>query len=97
MAQIVTTSLPFVAEGTTYANAGYQPEPGHLGNLSIPQQHALGKLKKELQKTEKEEDGFILDEERSDDSTLLRYVVSNPSYSKRKKERKKSILMLCVL
>ena len=47
----------------------YKPLPGRLGNLTIPQQHALDKLKKEL----KEEDKFV--PERMDDATLLRYGV----------------------
>ncbi|KAF8628115.1 hypothetical protein AX15_004092 [Amanita polypyramis BW_CC] len=46
----------------------YKPLPGRLGNLSIPQQHALEKLKKEL----KEEDKFVL--ERMDDAMLLRFL-----------------------
>ena len=45
---------------------GYTPSPGRLGNLTVPEQHALDKLKKEL----KEEGHFV--EERMDDATLLR-------------------------
>ncbi|KAF9050959.1 hypothetical protein BDZ89DRAFT_1056865 [Hymenopellis radicata] len=51
-----------------HAKPDYQPPPGRLGNLSIPQQHTLDKLKKEI----KQEGWFI--EERMDDSTLLRFL-----------------------
>lgn len=44
----------------------YKPLPGRLGNLSVVQQHALEKFKKELI-----EDGIFV-EERMDDATLLR-------------------------
>jgi len=74
MAHIGTTSPP-VAGGTMDANADYRPPPGYLGNLSIPQQHALEKLKKELEVAEEEEEWFVFDKERLDDSTLLRYVI----------------------
>jgi hypothetical protein len=46
----------------------YNPLPGRLGNLSVIQQHALDKLRKELQ----EEDLFV--PERMDDAMLLRCV-----------------------
>ncbi|KAF8897120.1 CRAL-TRIO domain-containing protein [Infundibulicybe gibba] len=46
----------------------YKPLPGRLGNLTIPQQHSLEKLKKELI----EEGKFV--EERMDDATLLRFL-----------------------
>ncbi|EPS95002.1 hypothetical protein FOMPIDRAFT_1062919 [Fomitopsis schrenkii] len=46
----------------------YQPAPGRLGNLTVPQQHALQKLKKEL-----EADGHFLPE-RHDDALLLRFL-----------------------
>jgi hypothetical protein len=46
----------------------YQPQPGRLGNLSVPQQHALEKFKKELQ------DEGVFDEKRMDDAFLLRCV-----------------------
>ncbi|TFY73625.1 hypothetical protein EWM64_g10385 [Hericium alpestre] len=46
----------------------YHPLPGRLGNLTIPQQHALETLKKEL----KEEGYFV--EERMDDAMLLRFL-----------------------
>jgi len=87
MAHISTTSSPPVAEGTMDANTGYRPPPGYLGNLSIPQQHALEKLKKELEVAEEEEEWFVFDKERLDDLTLLRYVVST--------SRKRKILILC--
>jgi len=86
MAHIVTTSSPPITEGTMDANADYRPPPGYLGNLSIPQQHALEKLKKELEVTEEEEEWFVFDKERLDDSTLLRSVVSTSH---------KKILILC--
>ena len=44
----------------------YVPLPGRLGNLTVPQQHALDTIKKELQ----EEGAFV--PERMDDATLLR-------------------------
>ncbi|TBU43976.1 CRAL-TRIO domain-containing protein [Dichomitus squalens] len=53
-------------EGVTDPN--YKPPPGRLGNLTVPQQHALEKLKKELQ------DGGIFVPERHDDATLLRFL-----------------------
>lgn len=51
-------------DGVTDPN--YKPAPGRLGNLTVPQQHALEKLKKELQ------DGGHFVPERHDDATLLR-------------------------
>lgn len=51
-------------QGVTDPN--YKPLPGRLGNLSVPQQHALEKFKKELQ----DENAFV--PERMDDATLLR-------------------------
>lgn len=53
-------------EGVTDPN--YKPLPGRLGNLTIPQQHALETFKKELQQEGK------LVPERHDDATLLRWV-----------------------
>lgn len=58
-------SASAMPEGVTDPN--WKPLPGRLGNLSVTQQHALEKLKKELQ----EEGKFV--PERMDDSTLLRY------------------------
>ncbi|KAJ7584686.1 CRAL-TRIO domain-containing protein [Mycena floridula] len=46
----------------------YQPPPGRLGNLTVIQQHALEKLKKELIAEEK------FDESRMDDAYLLRFL-----------------------
>jgi hypothetical protein len=51
-------------EGITDPN--YKPLPGQLGNLTVIQQHALEKFKKELI----EENVFV--EERMDDAFLLR-------------------------
>lgn len=48
----------------------YEPPPGRLGNLTVPQQHALDTLKNQL----KEEGHFV--EERMDDATLLRLAGS---------------------
>ena len=47
-------------------NPNYKPLPGRLGNLTVPQQHALESLRKQLQ----EEGKFV--PERMDDATLLR-------------------------
>jgi len=47
---------------------GWQPPPGRLGNLTIPQQHTLDKFRKELQ------DKGIFDEKRHDDAFLLRFL-----------------------
>ncbi|KDQ65147.1 hypothetical protein JAAARDRAFT_28798 [Jaapia argillacea MUCL 33604] len=53
-------------EGITDPN--YKPLPGRLGNLTVPQQHALDTLKKEV-----EADGKFVPE-RMDDATLLRFL-----------------------
>ncbi|KZV73596.1 hypothetical protein PENSPDRAFT_648746 [Peniophora sp. CONT] len=53
-------------EGVTDPN--WKPEPGRVGNLTIPQQHALETLKKELEAEGK----FV--PERMDDPTLLRFL-----------------------
>lgn len=53
-------------EGVTDPN--YRPSPGQLGNLTVTQQHALEKFKKELI----EENVFV--EERMDDAFLLRFL-----------------------
>lgn len=47
----------------------YRPLPGRVGNLTVPQQHALQTLKTQLQ----DEGHFV--QERMDDSMLLRYVL----------------------
>ena len=57
-------SASAMPEGVTDPN--WKPEPGRVGNLSVPQQHALDTLKKELQA----EGRFV--PERMDDPTLLR-------------------------
>ncbi|KAF5356662.1 hypothetical protein D9757_013142 [Collybiopsis confluens] len=62
-AQASASTLP---EGITDPN--YKPLPGRLGNLTVPQQHALEKFKKELQ------DEGVFVEERMDDATLLRFL-----------------------
>ena len=49
----------------------YKPLPGRLGNLTVPQQHALESLKTQL----KAEGHFV--EERMDDATLLRLAGSH--------------------
>jgi hypothetical protein len=59
--QASASALP---EGITDPN--YVPLPGRLGNMTVPQQHALAKFKKELQ----DEGHFV--PERMDDATLLR-------------------------
>ncbi|KAJ7056580.1 CRAL-TRIO domain-containing protein [Mycena amicta] len=48
----------------------YQPPPGRLGNLTVPQQHALEKIKKEL----KEEGHYDETNPRMDDATMLRFL-----------------------
>ena len=64
-------------DGITDPN--YKPLPGRLGNLSVPQQHALDTLKKVLQA----EGAFV--PERMDDATLLRCV--RPSRRRRPRAR----------
>jgi hypothetical protein len=55
----------------------YSPLPGRLGNLTVPQQHALDTIRKELQ----DDEAFV--PERMDDATLLRSVpTSHPSPSR---------------
>lgn len=44
----------------------YKPLPGRLGNLSVPQQHALETIRKEVQ----EEGAYV--PERMDDALFLR-------------------------
>ncbi|KAI0915438.1 cytosolic factor, phosphatidylinositol/phosphatidylcholine transfer protein [Taiwanofungus camphoratus] len=53
-------------EGITDPN--YSPPPGRLGNLTVPQQHALDKLRKQLQ----DEGHFV--PERMHDAMLLRFL-----------------------
>ncbi|KXN90557.1 Sec14 cytosolic factor [Leucoagaricus sp. SymC.cos] len=74
MADVTATTVPVLQaasasalpEGITDPN--YQPLPGRVGNLTVPQKHALDKLKKELQ----EEGHFV--PERMDDAMLLRFL-----------------------
>lgn len=53
-------------DGITDPN--FRPMPGRVGNLTVPQQHALQTLKNQLH----DEGHFV--EERMDDPMLLRYV-----------------------
>ncbi|KAJ7274579.1 CRAL-TRIO domain-containing protein [Mycena haematopus] len=64
----VAASASALPEGITDPN--YKPPPGRLGNLTIPQQHALEKLKKELIA----EEIYIENEPRMNDATLLRFL-----------------------
>ncbi|KIK59938.1 hypothetical protein GYMLUDRAFT_244713 [Collybiopsis luxurians FD-317 M1] len=57
---------PARASRNATGDPNYKPLPGRLGNLTVPQQHALDMFKKELQ----EEGVFV--EDRMDDATLLR-------------------------
>jgi len=66
MAEAQAASASPLPEGITDPN--YKPPPGRLGNLSVPQQHALETLKKELVA----EGHFV--EERMDDASLLRFL-----------------------
>ncbi len=61
-------SASAMPEGVTDPN--YKPLPGRLGNLSVPQQHALDKFRKELQ----DEEIFV--PERMNDGMLLRSVTA---------------------
>ena len=60
-------SASAMPNGVTDPN--YRPEPGRLGNLSVPQQHTLDKFRKEIQ-----DEGWFVPE-RMDDAMLLRCVV----------------------
>lgn len=64
--QLEAASASPMPPGVTDPN--YKPPPGHLGNLTTTQLHALQKFKQELI----EEDVFV--EERMDDAVLLRCV-----------------------
>ncbi|KAJ6494614.1 CRAL-TRIO domain-containing protein [Mycena polygramma] len=64
----VSASPSALPQGITDPN--YKPLPGRLGNLTIPQQHALEKLKKELIA----EEHYIEGEPRMSDATLLRFL-----------------------
>lgn len=59
-------SASAMPDGITDPN--YHPLPGRVGNLTVPQQHALQTLKTQLQ----DEGHFV--PERMDDAMLLRYV-----------------------
>lgn len=65
----MSTATPATASplppGITDPN--YRPLPGRLGNLTVPQQHALDTIRKQLQ----EEKGVFVPE-RMDDAMLLR-------------------------
>ncbi|KAH0839514.1 hypothetical protein J3R83DRAFT_372 [Lanmaoa asiatica] len=67
MSFLEPASVSPLPEGITDPN--YKPLPGRLGNLTIPQQHALDTLKRQLV----DEGHFV--PERMDDATLLRCVV----------------------
>ncbi|KAF8075951.1 CRAL-TRIO domain-containing protein [Lyophyllum atratum] len=64
--QLEAASASPMPAGVTDPN--YKPLPGRLGNLTVTQQHALEKFKKELI-----EDGIFV-EERMDDAVLLRFL-----------------------
>jgi len=66
MAETQAASASALPEGIT--DPDYRPLPGRLGNLTVPMQHALETLKKELVA----EGHFV--EERMDDATLLRFL-----------------------
>ncbi|TFY51264.1 hypothetical protein EVJ58_g10659 [Rhodofomes roseus] len=66
MADLQPASASQMPPGVTDPN--YKPPPGRLGNLTIPQQHALEKFQKELQ----QEGKFV--PERHDDALLLRFL-----------------------
>ncbi|KAJ7618431.1 CRAL-TRIO domain-containing protein [Roridomyces roridus] len=68
MSSTVAASASALPEGITDAN--YKPNPGQLGNLTMIQQHALEKFRKEL-----EAEGYLAEgEPRRDDATLLRFL-----------------------
>jgi len=64
--ELAPASASALPPGITDPN--YKPLPGRLGNLTVPQQHALDKIRKELQ----EEGAFV--PERMDDALLLRFL-----------------------
>ncbi|KAJ7713583.1 CRAL-TRIO domain-containing protein [Mycena maculata] len=66
--QVVAASASALPEGITDPN--YKPPPGRLGNLTVIQQHALEKIKKELA----EEGYYIEGEPRMSDATMLRFL-----------------------
>ncbi|TRM68650.1 CRAL-TRIO domain-containing protein [Schizophyllum amplum] len=68
MATEQTSFLGQTIQGVTITDPTFKPQPGRVGNLTVPQQHALDKLKKELQ----EEGKFV--PERMDDAMLLRFL-----------------------
>jgi len=66
MSTPVPASASALPPGVTDPN--YKPLPGRLGNLSIPQNHALETIRKEVQ----EEGAFV--PERMDDALFLRFL-----------------------
>jgi len=64
--ELQAASASPMPEGVT--DPDYKPLPGRLGNLTVAQQHALEKFKKELI-----EEGIFV-EERMDDALLLRFL-----------------------
>ncbi|KAH9041823.1 CRAL-TRIO domain-containing protein [Lactarius hengduanensis] len=65
MSDLAPASASALPPGITDPN--YSPLPGRLGNLTVPQQHALDTLRKELQ-----DEGVLV--ERLDDAALLRFL-----------------------
>jgi hypothetical protein len=66
MSTLEQASASPMPDGITDPN--FRPLPGRVGNLTVPQQHALQTLKNQLH----DEGHFV--EERMDDPMLLRYV-----------------------
>ncbi|KAH9054142.1 CRAL-TRIO domain-containing protein [Lactarius vividus] len=65
MSDLAPASASALPPGITDPN--YSPLPGRLGNLTVPQQHALDTFRKELQ-----DEGVLV--ERLDDAALLRFL-----------------------
>ncbi|KAJ7219976.1 CRAL-TRIO domain-containing protein [Mycena pura] len=65
---LVAASASALPEGIT--DLSYRPPPGRLGNLTVIQQHALEKMKKELAA----EGHYFEAEPRMNDATMLRFL-----------------------